>query len=428
MSAPGRPKRESFERQRESSQINAPGRPKRDDKPLHGIRVLDLTRLLPGPALSMHLADFGADVIKIEDLGEGDYMRRFPPLAHNAAGEAVNAAFENINRGKRSIRLDLKQPLGRDLLLRLVDGADALVEGFRPGVMDRLGLGWEVLHARNPKLVFCSLTGYGQDGPLRLKAGHDLNYCALTGVLDQIRADGRPALPNLQIGDLLGGTLTALSALLAALLGAGRTGRGCRVDAAMTDGLLSHHVFPHGDLDAGCPPVAGRTLLTGGAPCYRVYETADGRQLAVGALELKFWQAFCDAAGLGALRELHWSGGLVPGSAESAAVAAQVARRIGSRTRDEWEAVFAEVDACVTPVLTPAEALAHPHHWARGLVAKRGSVTVVGPLARLDALGIADGAAPAAGAHTRALLAELGLDASQVAAALASGAAAEADR
>jgi len=397
-------------------------------KPLAGIRILDLTRLLPGPALSMHLADLGADVIKVEDTGDGDYMRAFPPLATNANGQEVNAAFENVNRGKRSIRLDLKQPQGRDLLLRLVDRAEALVEGFRPGVMYRLGLGWETLHARNPKLVFCSLTGYGQTGPLAHRAGHDLNYCAMTGVLDQIRADGRPAIPNLQIGDLLGGTLTALSALLAALLGAQRTGAGSRIDAAMTDGLLVHHVFPHADLDAGVVPVAGRTLLTGGAPCYGVYETADGGRLAVGALELKFWSAFCDAAGLANLRERHWAIGLAPGSAESDAVAAQVAARIRQKSRAEWDAVFAGVDACVTPVLTPAEALAHPHHHARRLLHRRGKVTAIGPLAAIDGNGIADGPAPRAGEHTREVLAEVGLDANHIAAMLATRTAAEADR
>lgn len=385
------------------------------DKPLTGLRILDLTRLLPGPALTMHLADLGADVIKIEDLNDGDYMRTFPPLAHNADGAAVNAAFENINRGKRSIRINLKHSRGRDLLLRFVDSAAALVEGFRPGVMDRLGLGWDVLQQRNPKLVFCSLTGYGQTGPLAMQAGHDLNYCAMTGVLDQIRADGKPAMSNLQIGDLLGGTLTTLSALLAALLGAQRSGTGSRVDAAMTDGLLVHHIFPHGDLDSGQIPVAGRTLLTGGAPCYRIYETADHNYMAVGALELKFWQSFCDAAGLSELRDQHWSRGLAPGSAESDQVTAQVVARQLERTRAQWAATFAQIDACVTPVLTPAEALAHPHHQARGLLHRRGTVTAVGPLARIDAHDIAAGPAPTAGQHTKELLTELGLDPKAVA-------------
>jgi crotonobetainyl-CoA:carnitine CoA-transferase CaiB-like acyl-CoA transferase len=396
------------------------------NKPLDGFRILDLTRLLPGPALSMHLADLGADVIKVEDTGEGDYMRGFPPLARNADGTEVNPSFENINRGKRSICIDLKQPAGRELLLGLAGCADALIEGFRPGVMDRLGVGWEALRARNAKLVFCSLTGYGQSGPLARKAGHDLNYCAMTGVLDQIRAGGRPAIPNLQVGDLLGGALTALSALLAALLGAQRTGRGCRVDAAMTDGLLVHNVFATGDLDAGQIPQAGRTLLTGGAPCYDVYPTADGGYLAVGALELKFWQAFCDAAGLPELRDRHWALGLAPGSDASDEVARQVAARVSSRTRREWERLFDGVDACVTPVLAPAEAIEHPHHRARGLVHRRGGVTALGPLAAIDEVEIAEARAPRAGEHTRQVLVELGLDEAAIAALLAGRAAVQA--
>jgi len=248
----------------------------------------------------------------------------------------------------------------------------------------------------------------------------------MTGVLDQIRAEGRPAMPNLQIGDLLGGTLTTLSALLAALLRAQRTGTGCRVDAAMTDGLLVHHIFPHGDLDAGEVPVAGRTLLTGGAPCYQIYPTADGRHLAVGALELKFWQTFCDAAGLAELRDKHWALGLAPGSEASDDVTRSVAAKIRQKTRSEWQAVFAEVDACVTPVLAPAEALAHPHHHARGLVHRRGAVTAVGPLAAIDGLDIAEGRAPRAGEHTRELLSELGLDEGAIASVLASRAATQA--
>ncbi|MDL1860849.1 CoA transferase, partial [Betaproteobacteria bacterium PRO7] len=207
--------------------------------PLAGLRILDLTRLLPGPAATMHLADFGADVIKVEDTGEGDYLRSFPPQVANAEGARVNAIFEAVNRGKRSIRIDLKSAAGREVLLKLVDTADALIEGFRPGVMARLGLGWDVLHARNPKLVVCSLSGYGQNGPLAQAAGHDINYLATSGVLDQIRAQGKPAIPNLQLGDLLGGALSALSTLLIALLGAQRTGIGRYVDVAMADGLLA---------------------------------------------------------------------------------------------------------------------------------------------------------------------------------------------
>jgi alpha-methylacyl-CoA racemase len=389
--------------------------------PLSGLLILDLTRLLPGPAATMHLADLGADVLKIEDTGAGDYLRGFPPMAPNAAGARVNPVFETVNRGKRSIALDLKEPRGRDVLLRLVRRADALIESFRPGVLDRLGLGWDVLHAHNPRLVACSLSGYGQYGPLAQQAGHDLNYIAMTGVLDQNRVNGEPAIPNLQTGDLLGGSLSALSALLAALLSAQRTGEGRHIDAAMTDGLLSHHFFPHADLDSGSSPRAERTLLTGGVACYRVYRTADDQHLAVGALEHKFWASFCEAAGLQHLVEHHWSRGEAPGSPAAGETVRRVAARLKERTRAEWEASFAGSDCCVTPVLTPAEALVHPHHLARGLVRRQGDVTEIGPLAQMTGHTWEPRPAPAAGEHSGAVLRDLGYDAEQIDALLRDG-------
>ena len=287
--------------------------------PLDGLTIIDMTRLLPGPAATMHLVDFGADVIKVEDTGAGDYMRNFPPTVALNGGKTVNAAFEAVNRGKRSIAIDLKSEEGREVLLRLVDRADALIEGFRPGVLARLSLGWETLHERNPRLVLCSLSGYGQSGPLSQRAGHDLNYIAMTGVLDQIRAGGKLAIPNLQIGDLLGGTLSALATMLIAMLGALRSGQGVHVDVAMTDGLLAHHLFPHASVDSGVDPVAESTLLTGGVACYQIYQTSDRHHLAVGALELKFWQAFCEAAGLNELKSRHWELGEAPGSPSAVA-------------------------------------------------------------------------------------------------------------
>lgn len=381
------------------------------EAPLAGLRILDLTRLLPGPAATMHLADYGADVIKIEDTGEGDYMRDFAPQVPNAAGTLVNPAFEATNRGKRSMCIDLKNPRGLGLLLDLAATADALIESFRPGVLARLGLGWDVLHARNPRLVLCSISGYGQTGPLAQRAGHDINYIATSGVLDQIRTGGRPAVPNLQLGDLLGGALAGLSSLLIALLAAQRTGQGRWIDVAMTEALLVHHFFPYAELDAGQTPNAGSTLLTGGAACYGVYETADGRHLAVGALELKFWRAFCDAAGLGELRERHWAHGEVPGSSAASETIACVAARIRSRRQSEWVATFEAVDTCVTPVLTPSEALRHEQAVARGVVLRQGAVTEVGPLAQLSDHALRQAPAPRAGQHTRDLLAELGLSA-----------------
>jgi crotonobetainyl-CoA:carnitine CoA-transferase CaiB-like acyl-CoA transferase len=389
--------------------------------PLAGLRILDLTRLLPGPAATMHLADFGADVIKVEDTSAGDYMRDFAPQVANAGGTRVNPAFEATNRGKRSIAIDLKQARGRELLLDLASRADALIESFRPGVLERLGLGWDVLHARHPKLVLCSLSGYGQSGPFAQQAGHDINYIATSGVLDQIRAGGAPAVPNLQLGDLLGGALSALAALTIALLEAQRTGTGRWVDVAMTEALLVHHFFPHADLDAGHAPTAGETLLTGGAACYRVYETADGRHLAVGALELKFWEAFCAAAGLPELAANHWARGELPGSEAAHATIAHVASHLRGRPLADWMTIFDGADACVTPVLTPAEALAHPQAVARRVVRRAGAVTEVGPLAQLSGYDVPLRPAPRAGEHTRELLVESGLDGAAIDALLAAG-------
>jgi len=396
----------------------------RHPPPLAGLRIVDLTRLLPGPAVTMHLADYGADVIKVEDTADGDYLRNIPPLVQAAAGLA-NPGFVALNRGKRSIRLDLKRPEARAALLRVVERSDALIESFRPGVLARLGLGWEVLRAHQPRLVLCSISGYGQSGPLAHKAGHDLNYLALAGVLDQIRACGRPAIPNLQLGDVLGGTLSALSTLLVALLGAQRTGQGAWVDVAMTDGLLAHHFFPHAELDAGLDPRAESTLLTGGSACYGVYATADGGNLALGALEPKFWQSFCEAAALPELRQRHWAYGEAPGSAAARQTIAAVADRIAQRSLRDWEAVFAGADCCVTPVLTPAQALAQPQFAARGLVHRDGGATWIGPLAAIGNHRPAPAACAAAGAHTRQVLAEAGLDPSSIEALIAAGVAAE---
>ena len=222
--------------------------------PLQGVRVLDLTRLLPGPMCTLHLADLGADVIKIEDLGVGDY--------------ASPAVREQLNRNKRGMRLDLKHPEGVQLLLQLCESADVLVEGFRPGVMARLGAGYEAVRARNPRLVYCSISGYGQTGPLSQKAGHDLNYCGYAGVADQLGTpSGELALSNLPLGDLLGGTMPAVMGILAALFDAQRTGQGRHVDVAIADGVLAHAVIPLAGLHSqGRVPAAGGDKLTGRCP------------------------------------------------------------------------------------------------------------------------------------------------------------------
>ena len=314
---------------------------------LAGIRVLDLTRLLPGGFCTLLLADFGADVIKVEDMGAGDYARADPP------------SFAALNRGKRSIQLDLKSGSGREAFLRLARDADVVIESFRPGVMDRLGVGWDVLREVNPALVYCAITGYGQDGPLSARAGHDLNYLARTGVLALSGdADGPPVQASAQIADVAGGALMAAFGILAAL----RTGQGQFVDISMADGALAMLAMPAAQLLAGgAPPRRGEIVLGGRLLCYRPYPCADG-WVSMGALEPKFWAAFCRGIERPDLVEHQFD---APGTEAHAEVEAIFA----GRTRAEWEAFNAEHDCCVEPVLELDEALADEHVRARGMVA-----------------------------------------------------------
>lgn len=332
------------------------------DPPLAGLAVIDLTRLLPGPLATRQLALWGAEVTKVEDPGAGDDMRRLLRSAADAGAERPGALFHHLNDAKQGLRLDLRSAEGREALLALVRRADALVEGFRPGVMERLGLGWEVLHQANPRLVMCSITGYGQQGPYALRAGHDINYIALAGVLGQTgTAGGELALPNFQIADLMGGTQAALSGLLAALLGAQRTGRGRFVDISMTREVWRHHVIGRFEaLAQGQPSAPARGLLSGGAPCYGLYRTADGRHLAVGALELKFWRALCEVVGRPAWADAHWSLGQVPGSGEALQLRAELSALLAREPLAHWVPLFEAADCCVTPVLRIDEVPQHP--------------------------------------------------------------------
>jgi crotonobetainyl-CoA:carnitine CoA-transferase CaiB-like acyl-CoA transferase len=270
--------------------------------------------------------------------------------------------FRSLNTGKKMLRLDLRDAAGRDALLAMAREADVLIEGFRPGVMQRLGLGWDVLHAANPRLVVCAISGYGQHSPWSQRAGHDINYIAMAGVLEQIASDdGQIAVPNFQIGDLLGGTQSALAGVLAALVAAQRTGLGRFVDISMAHEVLRHHVLARATLAAtGRVPPPARDLLSGGAPCYGVYRTADARHLAVGALEFKFWQALCEALQRPAWVPHHWSRGQVPGSAAALALKAELAAVLSAQPLAHWLAVFDAVDCCVTPVLRLDEAQCHP--------------------------------------------------------------------
>lgn len=382
--------------------------------PLAGIRVLDLTRLLPGPLATQHLADYGAEVIKIEDPGGGDYARTMGAMAGD-----TSYFYQVVNRNKKSLCLDLKSEDGRALLLRLVESADVLVEGFRPGVMARLGLDYEALAARNPRLVYCSISGYGQSGPYAQRAGHDINYIGYAGVLDQIgTAGGAPAVPNLQIGDLLGGTMTAVMGVLMALIDARSSGRGRHVDVAMTDAVLAHAIFPLVEVLAhGRARPRGEDLLDGGVPCYGVYETADGGHMAVGALEAKFWLLLCDTLERPDLKPAHLAAGEAGAQAR-----AELAAIFRSRSRAEWSQLFESVDCCVTPVLRPQESLEDAHLLARGMVVEVGGVRQFAPPLRLSEFEFAGAtAAPAAGADSAVLLAGLGLGDDEIERLRASG-------
>ncbi|ACV34932.1 MAG: CoA transferase [Candidatus Accumulibacter sp.] len=377
--------------------------------PLTGVRVLDLTRLLPGPVATLHLADMGADVIKIEDHAAGDYARIL-----GDGPDGVSVFFRSVNRNKRGLRLDLKQAQGREVLLRLARAADIVVESFRPGVSDKLGIGYEALRAVNPKIVYCAITGYGQTGPLAMAAGHDLNYIGFAGVLDQIGIDGgQPAIPNLQVGDLLGGAMTAVMGILAALFDAQRTGQGRLVDVAMSEAVLAHNLFPLFALQtAGAVPARGGDILSGGDAGYGVYATADGRYMAVAPLEQKFWQVFCEAIGRPDWQARHGARG-----AAAAALRRELVELFASRSQAYWRDFFANVDCCVTPVLDVAEALEHPQFRARGMVVQADGLTQYAPPVKLSGWVFAvDRAAPSPGEHSEEILRESGFGEQEIAA------------
>jgi crotonobetainyl-CoA:carnitine CoA-transferase CaiB-like acyl-CoA transferase len=357
---------------------SSPDAPTATRHPLAGVRVLDLTRLLPGPAATRHLADLGADVIKIEDPGPGDYARDMLRSSADREAGRPSLFFRSLNRGKTEVRLDLKLPEGREALIEHVRHADVLIESFRPGVMARLGLGWDTLRSANPALVMCSISGYGQDGPLAHAAGHDINYVGYAGMLDQLAgADGAPIVPNVQIGDLLGGALTAVVGILAALVDARATGRGRYIDVSMTDSVFAHNLMAFFAVGArGKASRAGTDLLNGGVPCYGVYRTADDRFMAVGALELKFWQTMCDVIGRPAWKDRHWSLGQRIGGEDARAIHDELAALFRTATQAEWTARFADADCCVTPVLRMEEAMRHPLFTERNSVVNENGAPV----------------------------------------------------
>jgi alpha-methylacyl-CoA racemase len=324
--------------------------------PLEGLRVLDLSRLLPGGFCSLLLADFGAEVIKVEDTGLGDYIRWSPPFYEGAEDTAKSALFLSLNRGKRSIRIDLKNDQGKEVLLRLARDADVLLESFRPGVLDRLGVGWKRLQEVNPRLVYCAISGYGQDGPNRDRSGHDMNYLGLNG-----EPDGPPVQSAGQIADLGGGGLTAALGILVALHERQRSGQGQFVDCSMFDGALSWLAMVAADMFAsGGVPRRGLLHLAGGIVCYRPYACADGH-VTLGALEPKFWANFCRGVDREDLLERAFD---PPGSATHHALEEIFA----GRSRADWATFASEHDCCLEPVLGLDEALDSEQVAAREMV------------------------------------------------------------
>jgi alpha-methylacyl-CoA racemase len=328
-------------------------------QPLAGIMVLDFTTLLPGPLATLMLAEAGAEVIKIERPG-GEELRRHPPYI-----DGESAVYALLNRGKKSVVLDLKAPDAGARLAPLVARCDVLVEQFRPGVMERLGLGYAAVKAVNPRVVYCAITGYGQDGPRRGEAGHDLNYIAATGLLALSPGPpDRPTVPPALVADIGGGSMPAVINILLGLRRRDATGEGCFIDIAMTDAMFTFawQTLAHGFAERRFPP-PGAARLTGGSPRYRLYPTRDGKLVACAALEQKFWLAFCAAIGLAAP--------LVDDAADPEATAAAVAAIVASRTAQMWRPVLAAADCCATIVTELGEAVADPHFVGRGLFAHK---------------------------------------------------------
>jgi alpha-methylacyl-CoA racemase len=409
---------------------------------LAGIRVLDLSRLLPGGFCSLLLADFGADVIKVEDTGMGDYIRWSPPYYEGAHDSAKSALFLSLNRNKRSIRLDLKSDGGREALLALVRQSDVVLESFRPGVLDRLGVGYERMREENPGIVYCAISGYGQTGPKRDASGHDMNYLGLIGLLGLTgELGGEPVQAAGQIADLGGGALMAAFGIMAALRerdgarespgrpgsGAAGSGEGQLVDVSMSDGALSWLAMVAGAHFAdGAVPRRGELPLAGSLICYRPYECADG-WVSLGALEPKFWQAWCRGVGREELVAKQFER---PGSDAHA----QVQEIFKGRTRAEWEAFARAHDCCLEPVLELDEALSSELVREREMVVELAQPGVEQPVRQLGIpvkLTRTPGAharlpGPALGEHTEQVLLAAGYSPEQVAELLASGAAAAA--
>ncbi len=381
--------------------------------PLEGMKVLDLSRLLPGPYCSMMLADLGADVLKVEDPKVGDYMRSWGRRV-----KKQGAFFLMLNRNKRSMKLNLKTAAGRQILLRLVRQYDIVLEGFRPGVMERLGVGYETLRRENPAIIYCALTGYGHTGPFRNKAGHDLNYLSISGVLSMMTGpDGRtPVIPGVQIADIGGGAMLAAFAILAAYVARQQTGMGQFVDVSMLDGSFAWLPMAIGQFMAGPEDAqTGPAFLTGKYACYRVYETEDGHYMGLGALEPQFWEAFCRSVNRQELVESQFAEGK-----EQKEVIAEVTAIFGQKTEQEWVDFLKDCDCCCEPVNSVSQAMVHPQIQARDMAPEtnhptEGTIRQIGiPVKFSETPGEIRLPCPDYGEHTSEVLRDLGYSKEQI--------------
>jgi crotonobetainyl-CoA:carnitine CoA-transferase CaiB-like acyl-CoA transferase len=372
-----------------------------------GVKVLDLSRLLPGPFCSMLLADFGADVIKVEDPNGGDYIRWWPPLLGKNSGFHVI-----LNRNKRSLTLNLKKPDAQRIFKQLVVEADVVLEGFRPGVMERLGLGFQDLQAINPRLIYCAITGYGTDGPRSQRAGHDINYLALNGVLSYSGHEDNPTIPGVQIADLGGGALYAAFSIAAALFARERLGKGQFVDIAMADGALTWHCLRWGKyLADGAVPSQGDDFLNHGYACYDLYQTRDGRYMSLGALEPQFWKVFCLTVGRPDWNQPSY---FEPGPHQKE-LHREIAELFLGKTQAEWIQLFADQDCCCEPVLHLDEVMEDAQVLHRNMVVhlmheQWGTYRQLGIAPKLSLTpGTIRSHAPELGEHTSEILTAMGM-------------------
>jgi crotonobetainyl-CoA:carnitine CoA-transferase CaiB-like acyl-CoA transferase len=367
-------------------------------KILDGVRVLDLTRLLPGPLLTLFLADLGAEVIKIEDTEQGDYLRWMP-----IAGDGDGSLFDALNRDKRAIKLNLKMPEGVDAFKKLSENADVIVEGFRPGVMDKLGVGYDAISKINPAMVYCSISGYGKDGPYADRAGHDLNYIGVSGTLGITGTEEMPFIPGVQIGDIAGGSLSAFGAIMLGLYNRGKTGKGVQLDISMVDSLIVFMAPYLPYMKTGLK--RGEMELTGSIPCYNVYRTKDGKFITIGALEPKFWTRFAGMVGRKDLVDKQLAKG-----EEFKEVYSDVQGIFLTKTRAEWAAFFEGNDVCIEPVNELDELLVDPHIKYRGMFGYTDngrSLTIRNPFYKEKQNGGFKNA-PKPGEHTVEILKEAG--------------------